>query len=219
MTEILVGIGVSILGLFLVFRGYAFARILLTVWGLMFGVVLGGSLLDQYMSSGFLNTTVSITLAIILGFIFAASAYFFFYVAVVFAGAALGFYLGSHFLQLLGVAPNFLTAMLGIAAGVIFGIASIVLNLPRAYLIVVTAFSGAVFTIGGLLLVFNQIPLDYFSYQTAKLAIQYSVFWTIGAFTLAFCGIAVQSMLSPKTEIYGWQAAKKAVPAKTSDKE
>lgn len=75
------------------------------------------------------------------------------------------------------------------------------------------------FTIGGLLLVFNQIPLDYFSYQTAKLAIQYSVFWTIGAFALAFCGIAVQSMLSPKAEIYGWQAANKAVPAKTSDKE
>ena len=219
MTEILVGIGVSIVGLFLVFRGYAFARILLTVWGLMFGVVLGGSLLDQYMSSGFLNTAFSITLSIILGLIFATSAYFFFYVAFVFAGAALGFYLGSHFLQLFGVDPNFLTAMLGITAGVIFGIAFIVLNLPRAYLIVVTAFSGAVFTIGGLLLVFNQIPLDYFCYQTAKLAVRYSVFWSMGSFVLAFCGIVVQSMRSPKTEIYGWQAANKAVRAKTSDKE
>lgn len=219
MTEILVGIGVSIVGLFLVFRGYAFARILLTVWGLMFGVVLGGSLLDQYMSSGFLNTAFSITLSIILGLIFATSAYFFFYVAFVFAGAALGFYLGSHFLQLFGVDPNFLTAMLGITAGVIFGIAFIVLNLPRAYLIVVTAFSGAVFTIGGLLLVSKQIPLDYFCYQTAKLAVRYSVFWSMGSFVLAFCGIVVQSMRSPKTEIYGWQAANKAVRAKTSDEE
>lgn len=217
--EILIGIGVSILGLLLVFSGYAFARILLTIWGGLFGIVLGGSLLDEYMSSGFLNTTLSIILAIVLGLVFAALAYFFFYVAVIFAGAALGFYLGSHFLQLFGMDPNFLTAMLGIAAGVIFGIGSIVLNLPRAYLIVVTAFAGAIVSIGGVLLVFQQIPLEYFSYDTARIAVDNSIFWSIGAFALAVFGIVVQSMVSSNADIEGWQTTTKAVPAKSSDEE
>lgn len=218
MTEILVGIGVSILGLLLVFSGYAFARILLTIWGLVFGVVLGGSVLDQYMSSGFLETTLSIVLAIVLGLVFAALAYFFFYVAVIVSGAALGYLIGAGFLQLFGMDPNFLTAMLGIAGGVIFAIAFIVLNLPRAYLIVVTGFAGAVLTIGGLLLAFKQIPLEYFSYSTALKTIDNSVFWSIGAFALAIFGIVVQSMVSSNADIDGWQAAgTKTVPAKTSD--
>lgn len=219
MTDVLVGIGVSILGLLLVFSGYAFARILLTVWGLVFGVVLGGSVLDQYMSSGFLNTTFSIILAIILGLLFAGLAYFFFYVAVVVSGAALGFLIGAGFLQLFGMDPNFLTTMLGIAAGVIFGIAFIVLNLPRAYLIVVTAFAGAIVTIGGLLLMFNQIPLEYFSYSAARIAVDNSVFWSIGAFALGIFGVVVQSMVSSNADIEGWQTTTKPVAANTSDEE
>lgn len=217
--DILVGIGVSIVGLLLVFSGYAFARILLTIWGFVIGVLLGGSLLNDLSSSGFLNTTLGIILGIVLGLVFAALVYFFFYVAIVFAGAALGFSIGSGFLQLFGMDPNFLTAMLGIAVGVIFGIAFIVFNLPRAYLIVVTALGGAVLTIGGLLLAFNQIPLEYFSYQTARIAVDNSIFWSIGAFALAVFGVVVQSMVSSNADIEGWQTTTKAVPAKTSDEE
>lgn len=203
--DILAGFIVGILGLLLVFSGYAFARILLTISGLVFGVVLGGSLVDDLSSSAFLNTTLGIVLSIVLGLVFAGLAYFFFYLAVIIAGASFGFYIGSHFLQLFGMDPNFLTAMLGAAVGVLFGIGSIVLNLPRAYLIVITAFSGAVLTIGGLLLVFQQINLDYFSYETAKAAVDNSVFWSIGALVLAVFGMIVQSMISTNADVENWQ--------------
>lgn len=214
MAEILAGIGVSIVGLLLVFGGYAFARILLTVWGLIFGFVLGGSLVNDLTTSGFLNNSLGIFLGIVLGLVFAALAYAFFYVAVVLAGAALGFVIGSSFLQLFGMDPNFLTTMLGIAAGAVLGLAFIMFNLPRAFLIVVTAFSGATLTIGGLLLMFNQIPLEYFSYQTARIAVGNSVFWTIGAFVLALLGIVTQSMVSTNNDIDNW-SAEKNTPAST----
>lgn len=219
MGEILAGIGVGILGLLLVFAGYAFARILLALWGLVFGIVLGGSLLNDFTSSGFLNTTLGIFVGLVLGLVFAALAYAFYYVAIVLAGAALGFAIGSSFLQLFGMDPNFLTTMLGIGVGLVLGVAFVLFNLPRAFIIVVTAFSGAILTIGGLLLIFHQIPLDYFSYKTAETVVKNSWFWSIGAIVLAIVGIVVQAIAGRNAEIEAWQAMGGQVSAGSSDSE
>lgn len=216
MTDILVGLVVIVVGLLLVFSGYGFARILLSVWGLIFGIALGGSLVNDLTTNGFLNNVLGLVIGIVLGLVFAVLTYVFFYVAVVLAGASLGFFIGSSFLQLFGMDPNFLTSMLGIAAGAVMAVAFVVLNLPRAFLIVATAFSGAIIAIGGLLLVFNQIPLDYFSYQTAKIVVENSVFWTIGAFALAILGIVVQSMVSTNADIDSWQSLNSKTTSTTS---
>ncbi len=223
MGEILLGLLIGVVGLFILFAGYRFARILLPIWGFISGFVLGASIIADASSSTFLGGLFGIVVGIGLGLVFALLIYAYYYAAIVLLGAATGYWLGASFISLFGIDTGFLTAIAGIALGAVFGLASIMLNFPKVFLIVMTSIGGAVVLIMAAMLIFDVIPNEYLSYSTVKIAISDSFFWWFTAIVLASMGIGTQFALEKELEIQQWnmlqemQAKKPAAKSKKTE--
>lgn len=202
--DLLMGVLALVLGLVLCFSGYQFSRILIPIWGLFAGFTVGAGAVANITNEGFVGTTLGIVVGVLLGLIFALFAYFFFSLAVILLGASVGYWLGVHFMGLFGLEDGFLAAMLGIALGALFGLLSIVSNLPKLFLIVVTALGGAVVVVGGIMLMFNIIDTSAFTLKVVRLEINNSWLWSLSALVLAIAGGAAQWRVSRELEIAQW---------------
>ena len=73
-------------------------------------------------------------------------------------GATAGYALGSGRLIAIGL-DGFLSTILGIIVGVILAIAVLVLAVPALLVIVISAFSGAIAVVNGVLILLGQIQI------------------------------------------------------------
>ena len=181
-----------IVGLALIFSGYRLARVILPVLGFLYGLSIGGAIIANSAHTPFLGTALGIITGLVLGIVFAALAYFYYYLAVVIMLGGLGYWAGSGFILLLGFSPGIISAIVGIVLGVVVGIIAVVSNAPRYILIALTSLAGAVASIGGVMLLFRVIPLDTFSYTTARVVISNSFWWSLSALILLAIGLVVQ---------------------------
>lgn len=204
MGDILLGLLVGGIGLLILCAGYRFARLLLPIWGFVSGFMLGASLIADSTSSTLLGSVFGIVVGLFLGLLFAFLIYAYYYLAIVLLGAATGYWLGASFIGLFGVDPGFLTAITGVAVGVVFALAAITLNFPKIFLITMTAIGGAVAVVAGGMLMFNVISSDYLSYSTVAVAINNSFFWWLAAFGLVIVGLATQFALEKNVEVQQW---------------
>lgn len=204
MGEILIGLTVLFMGVLLLFAGYRFARVLLPIWGFVSGFSLGAAITADMTSNGFLEGLLGVTVGLLVGLLFAVLIYAYFYAAIILFGAMIGYWVGSGFISILGIDPGVLTAVSGIIIGSLFAIAAVALNAPKALLIIGSSIIGAMSVIGGLLLIFNQIPLDFFSYLSVKAVVADSVFWTLGAIALAIVGAMSQFFTTHDYELEEW---------------
>jgi hypothetical protein len=191
-----------LIGLSLVFGGYRLARWLIPLMGFMFGLSFGGAIISDAAGTSFLGSFLGVVIGILAGLILAAFAYAYYYFAVLVLAGGFGYWAGSGLVLLLGFSPGILSAMVGIVLGILVGIVAIVLNAPKYVLIVLTSMIGAVASVGGVLLLFNQIPLSTFSYATVNAALSNSFFWTLGALVLWIVGIVSQIRLVSGTYEY-----------------
>lgn len=183
----------GIIGLALILGGYRLARFIIPLMGFLSGLSIGGAIIANSAHVPFLGTVLGIITGIVLGLIFAALAYFYYYLAVVILAGGVGYWAGSGFVQLLGFNPGILSALVGIALGIVVGIIAIVSNAPKFALIALTSLAGAIATIGGVMLLFRVIPLDTFSLSTAGVAISNSFLWSLAALALFAIGLVVQT--------------------------
>ena len=194
----------TLLGIALVFGGYRIARFLIPLAGFIAGLSVGGAIIADANNAPFLGTLLGILVGLFLGVIFAVFAYLFYGAAVIMIAGVLGYWLGSSFILLFGFQPGLLSALVGLGVGVIVGIGALLLRTPKFLLVFITAVAGAVFTIGGVLLLFNQIPLESFNYAVAQEKISDSFLWTVLAIALAGVGIAVQAMTTKDYYFSDW---------------
>lgn len=204
MGDILLGLLIGGTGLLILCAGYRFARLLLPIWGFISGFILGASLIADTTSSGFLGSVFGIVIGLFLGLLFALLIYAYYYLAIVLLGAATGYWLGASFIALFGIDPGFLTAITGIAVGVVFALVAIVLNFPRIFLVTMTAIGGAIAVVVASMLIFNVISSDYLSYNTVATAINNSFFWWLATLVLVVVGVVVQSVLEKNVEVQQW---------------
>ncbi len=212
MGEILLGLVMGVIGLIILFMGYRFARFLLPIWGFISGFMLGASIVSDSSSSTFLGTAFGILAGFGLGLVFALLIYAYYYAAIVLLGAATGYWLGASFIGLFGIDPGFLTAITGLVVGALFGVFAILLNVPKAFLIIMTSFGGAIVLVAAIMLVFDVIPNEYLSYGTVITTVNNSFFWWITTFVLGTIGITTQLTLEKEFELAEWnmlQAASK----------
>lgn len=202
--QILFGLLTAIVGVVLVFAGYRFARIIIPIMGFVSGLSIGGAVISAMASTPFLGTVLGVTLGLVLGAVFALIAYLFYAAAIIVLAGSLGYWLGSSFVLFLGLNRGFLSALVGLAVGVAIGLLALVANAPKYVLIVYTAIAGAVLTVGGTLLLFNQVPLDTFSYSAARVAITNSTFWSLVTLALAVVGGATQYRSTEEYEFDTW---------------
>lgn len=204
MKELLFALLLGGLGALLLFAGYRFARVMLTFWGLIGGFMAGSAIFTDFSGDTFLATTAGIVTGVLVGLLFGALAYFYYGFAVVLLCAGLGYAIGSGFITMLGIDPGFLSTTVGVAAGALFGLMAVALHVPKALLIVLTSVAGAVTAIGAVLVLFNQIPLSFYSYSAARVVIANSWAWALVGIALAVVGMAAQFALDKNYELEEW---------------
>jgi hypothetical protein len=194
MAEFFTGLLYVLVGIAFLLAGYRLLLILIPIWGFFAGFELGAQAIAAIAGNGFLATATSFVAGLFVGAILAVLAYLFYWVAVVILGAAVGADLGSGFMQAIGVHTGAVLWLAGFAGAVIVAGIVIVLNMPKLLLIVLAAFGGASALIGGLLLWFGTIKLDYLGHGVINAAIRASWWWGLVWVLLALASIALQTI-------------------------
>lgn len=190
---LLVGIIGIALGAAIMLLGYRLALILLPIWGFFAGFLLGAQLLQEFFGDGFLATTASWVVGVILGLLFAVLSYLFWYVAVVILFASVGYWLGYGFMELLGVQEGGILAVtIGLLVGTVFAVAAFVTGVPLAALVVIMAVGGAHALIAGVLVLLGTMDVAALGSGMATAIIQTNVGWWLLALGLAVVSIIFQ---------------------------
>jgi hypothetical protein len=190
---LLVGIIAIALGAAMMLLGYRLALILLPIWGFFAGFIFGAQMLQEFFGEGFLATTASWVVGVILGLLFAVLSYLFWYVAVVIVFASVGYWLGWGFMTLIGFEETGLIAIgIGLLLGAIFAVAAFVTGVPLAALVVITAIAGAHALIAGILVLIGDVAVGDLGSGVANAIIATNVGWWILALGLAVVSIIVQ---------------------------
>lgn len=178
------GILIILFGIVNCFFGYIYFRLLLGIWGFFMGGALGLSLVSD-------SAPVVVLAAGLIGAVLGALLiYLLFRVGVLLIGALLGYALTAALLAALGVNENIL--LLALVGAVIFGVLALVMN--RAFIIVLTAFSGASALITGasLLLDAERITTAFIERRFAPVFEDTPLIVGLIWLLLAVAGIVVQ---------------------------
>ncbi len=191
--DFLIGALVLLVGAAFCFAGYRFFRILIAIWGFFAGFNLGaGAMTALFTNNPFLGTTTGIVLGLVVGVVFAALAYFFYYFAVVLLGASAGYELGSGLIGAISSNLQFAAFIVGVALAVVFALLILILNLPKILIMVFTALGGAVAMLAGLLILLGRVKVPDLQYSVAVALVKASWFWSIVAIALAVVGFLAQ---------------------------
>jgi len=134
-----VGIAAIAIGIAMCFFGYRLFRIWLAAASLLAGAYLGDMIGKNYLGGG----AWPVILAVLIGVLFAAGAYFVYRLGVVLTGAVLGAIAASLLVSIF-TPPQAIPLLIGAAVGAV--LASIFI---KPYIIVGSAFNGAYFAGAG----------------------------------------------------------------------
>ncbi|MFN8518176.1 MAG: DUF4203 domain-containing protein [Chloroflexota bacterium] len=193
-----------LIGLAFTFWGFRLFLILLPIWGFFAGFLFGAGATSALFGDGFLATTLGWVIGFVVGIIFAVLSYLYYWFAVVFLGASLGYAAGVGLLHWLGNGgDNFMGFLFGLIGAVIVAAIVVVLRMPKYIAIVLTAIGGAAATITGIALILKQVTLDELSGNIAGSIAAINDLpwlWGLGGIVLAGVGIAYQIRLAAMTE-------------------
>ena len=182
-------------GLVACFFGYRLFRAVLPIFGFVVGAIVGAQAVFLIFDEGIFVTLLSIIAAVAVGVVFGLLAYFWWALGVVLVVGGMGFAIGSALLPAINVDNlEFVSWLLGLAVGAGFALAAIVLRLPRAIVIAVTALWGAGAALGGVLIVLQQIEPEELGYGAVDAVVSQSFVWLLIFLALAAVGAVWQAM-------------------------
>lgn len=182
------------IGLVACFFGYRLFRAVLPVFGFVVGAIVGAQAVFLIFNEGIFATLLSIIAAVAVGIVFGLLAYFWWALGIVLAVGGMGFAIGNALLPALNIDLDLVSWLLGLAVGAGFALAAIVLRLPKAIVIAVTALWGAGATLGGVLIVLNQIEAEELGYGAVDAVVSQSFLWLLIFLALAAVGAVWQAM-------------------------
>ena len=189
------------IGLVATFFGYRLFRAVLPVFGFVVGAIAGAQGVFLVFGDGFLVTTLSIVAAVVVGLVFGLIAYFWWALGIVLAVGGMGFAIGNALLPALNIDNlEFVSWLIGAAVAAGFALAAIVLRLPRAIVIAVTSLWGAGATLGGVLIVLQQIEPEELGYGAVNAVVAESFLWLLVYIGLAAVGAVWQIMTTSDIE-------------------
>jgi Domain of unknown function (DUF4203) len=191
-----VGIVAVAIGILACFAGYRIFRIVLPILGFIVGLGVGAQLAAAFLGAPYLDSVTSWVVAILVGLVFATIAFFWWYISVALTIAGLGYAIGYG--GAIGAGTDASTATIaGIVVAVVFALAAIVLRIPAAIVIVMSAFWGASAIVGGALVLLGRIDVADLRNGSVDVVIGESVVLLGGWLVLAIIGIAVQWFTRP----------------------
>lgn len=210
MHEIIVGLFAIGVGAIFTFYGWVAMRILFPLWGLVAGYWFGSSMVATFTNDTFFGTTLGIVVGIVCGLVAAVLAYLFYAVAVVMFMGVFGYWLGAGLLIWVGIDPGFLTFIVGFGLGIVFVLAALFLDVPKYFLLFLTAFAGAALMMSGLLVMGNVVSIQDVEHGVVSLMSNQSWIWQVLWLVVGFTGLAVQLTNSEQEQLAWADAWKEA---------
>lgn len=192
---IFVAILALLLGLVVCFAGFRLFVILLPIWGFFAGFLATAQAVQQLFGGGFLATTSSWVFGFVFGVLFAVAAYFFYYAAIAVLAATVGYELGVGLMTGLSVSSGFFQFIVGLVVAAVLVAAVIFFNLPKVFIVVLTALAGASMILTGILLALGRVPLAALNAGLVGAFIHESWFWSLVYVAIVALGIVAQMLL------------------------
>lgn len=184
-----------LLGLVVCFAGFRLFVILLPIWGFLAGFVATAQAIQELFGGGFLATLTGWVFGLVIGLLFGLAAYFFYYAAVVILAATVGYEIGVAIMVGLNVSSGFLQFIVGLVLAAALSVAIVVLNIPKVFIVVLTALGGAGMILTGVLLALAQISLPDLHWGVVGAFVRSSWLWGLVYLAIAAVGIVAQLAL------------------------
>jgi hypothetical protein len=199
MNEAVIGILAILIGLVACLAGYVVFRLVLPILGFLVGLGLGAQLAASLFNEPYLGSPLSWVVAIAVGLVVATIAFIWWYVSVALTIAGLGYAIGFGIAHGLNWDPT-AELIAGVAVAVVFALVALLLRVPIAVVIVVTAFWGSSALIGGVLILVDRIEPNQLRNGTVDVVIAGSP-WLLAAWIgLGIVGVVVQWLTTPREE-------------------
>jgi hypothetical protein len=194
LATITLALSAVLLGAAFCLAGYRFFLVMLPIWGFFGGFWLGAYSVSLILGGGFLATTTGLVVGFVVGIIGAVLSYLFYLVGVVIIAAAFGGAVGSGIMSAIGFDPGLVLGIVAVISALVAAGLTLLLNLQKYVLIVLTAMAGSVLVVLAGMLVFGQItPAELQSGANLIQPIfQGSWFWGLVWIVLTAVGVGVQ---------------------------
>jgi hypothetical protein len=204
LEGIVLGLIAIAIGAAFCFWGFRFFLLLLPVWGFIFGFIVGADAMTYIFGTGFLSEISSWVVGFVVGIIFAALSYLYYWFAIVWIGATAGYAVGTGIMAWLTPNLDLVTFIIGLALAAVFAVIFIVLKLPKFLAIGFTAFLGAFALMAGITLLLGRIPVEglhaggLIGFFRADTSISW--LWEGAAVILGLCGFVYQWVANSGTQ-------------------
>jgi hypothetical protein len=190
---VVVGAAALALGVAVCFYGFKLFPYVVPVGAFLAGSALGAETASAVFGIPPLSTVPSMIVAVAVGLIFAAVSHAYYHWTIIAVAALTGFILGSVWLTGTGHAELGLPG--GVALALAFALVAVLLNLPRVLIVSVTAATGALLGLGGILLIGGQISIGRRGFLTT---FQAPTLWVLAWVAIAALGAFVQWRTAPR---------------------
>lgn len=192
----LIALALIAVGLAFVFAGYRLFRLLIPFWGFIVGFDVAGIIGRDVFHTQLLASFPGWIIAILVGLIFAALAYAYYYISVVALAASVGFLFGEALVAVVAPTATLAALIVGVLIGLALAALAIRLNAPKALIVVLTALGGASAAITGVLLAVGKVSLAALQVSASggSLDVIRTTWWlSLLALALALAGAAAQA--------------------------
>jgi hypothetical protein len=174
------------------FAGYRLFMILLPIWGFIFGFGFGAQTMQAIFGTGFLATTSSWIVGLIVAVVFAAASYLFWFFAVALLAASFGYSLGMAIMGAITPGLSVINWLIAVVLAIIVAFVVLRFNIQKWAIVAITAMAGAAGMIGTLLGADGSIAADKLISDPVRTAISSSFWWLLFFLVMAIAGIYFQ---------------------------
>jgi hypothetical protein len=162
------------------------------LWGFFAGFIWGAQAVSLLFGTGVLSTMTGWLVGVVVGIGLAIFAYVFYQAAVALFVAFIGSWLLYSLMWQLGLSDGLIVSLTALVGGIALGILALYLKAPKGLLMLVTGFGGATATIGGLMVMFNLVPVQALGTDIVRSIIGNSLAWSLAWAALIIGGIFSQ---------------------------
>jgi hypothetical protein len=159
MATVLAVLFAAILGVVFLLWGYRVFLVMLPIWGFFAGFWLGAAGISLFLGQGFLATVTGWVAGFILGVIGAVLSYLFYGVFVIIIAALAGAAVAAAIMTALGITSGWLIALVALFNAAVVAFLTIVFNLQKYVIILLTSLGGADLIMLAGMLLFGLVTL------------------------------------------------------------
>jgi hypothetical protein len=196
---IVVGILGVVLGAAFCFAGFRYFLLLLPIWGLFVGFMVGAGATATLLGEGFLGSVLGIVVGVVVAIVFALLSWFYWWGAILVVAGSLGFWLAHWILSVIGFSSDgFIITLIALAAGVGLAVVAFLANAPKYVAIILTAAAGAAWLVVGAALILGIVKTDELANGALVALYKQGVVWIVSWGVAAAAGIIAQLQMTAR---------------------